>query len=83
MTCVCRKHQFLIEPLAVSLFFSAQIMASVVCCATLEVKHRKRGGGCKVLNDTSIQVSDMDLYLNGKMRKSNLLLHFSKDDKHS
>ena len=46
-------------------------MAYVVCCATLEVKYRKRGGGCKVLNDTSIQISDIDLYLNRIMRKPN------------
>ena len=46
-------------------------MASVVCCAALEVKFRKRGGGCKVLNDTSIQVSDIDQHLNGIMRKPN------------
>lgn len=43
----------------------------VVCCATLEVKYRKRGGGCKVLNDTSIQISDIDLHLNKIMRRSN------------
>lgn len=50
---------------------SAQNMSYVICCASLEVKYRKRGGGCKVLNDTSIQVSDIDQYLNGIMRKSN------------
>ena len=43
----------------------------VVCCATLEVKFRKRGGGCKVLNDTSIQISEIDLYLNKIMRRPN------------
>lgn len=46
-------------------------MASAVCCATLEVKYRKRDGGCKVVSDTSIQVSDIDQYLNGIIRKSN------------
>lgn len=46
-------------------------MASVVCCCTLEVKYKKKGGGCKVVNDTAIQVSDIDQYLNGIMRKSN------------
>jgi len=46
-------------------------MTHVVCCATLEVKYRKRGGGCKALNDTSIQVSDIDLYLNRIMQKQN------------
>ncbi|CAM9381387.1 unnamed protein product, partial [Ectocarpus sp. 12 AP-2014] len=53
------------------LFQIARVMAYVVCCATLEVKYRKRGGGCKVLNDTSIQLSDIDLYLNRIMRKPN------------
>lgn len=42
-----------------------------VCCATLEIRFRKRGGGCKVVNDTSIQVSDIDQYLNGIMAKAN------------
>lgn len=46
-------------------------MASVVCCATFEVKYRKWGGGCKVLNDTSVQISDTDLYLNKIMQKTN------------
>lgn len=46
-------------------------MASAVCCATLEVKYRKKGGGCKVVNDTAVQVSDIDQYLNGIIRKSN------------
>lgn len=46
-------------------------MAYVVCCATLEVKYRKRGGGCKVVNDTAIQVSDIDQYLNSIIRKPN------------
>lgn len=45
--------------------------AFVVCCATLEVKYRKRGGGCKVLNDNSIQISEMDLHLNEIMRRAN------------
>ena len=46
-------------------------VTSVVCCATLEVKYRKKGGGCKILNDTSIQVSDIDVYLNRIMMKRN------------
>lgn len=45
--------------------------AFVVCCATLEVKYRKRGGGYKILNDNSIQISEMDLHLNEIMRRSN------------
>lgn len=46
-------------------------MSFVVCCATLEVRYRKRGGGCKVLNDNAIQVSEVDSHLNGIMRKTN------------
>lgn len=46
-------------------------VTSVVCCATLEVKYRKKGGGYKILNDTSIQVSDIDVYLNRIMMKKN------------
>lgn len=46
-------------------------MSSVVCCSTVEVKYRKKGGGCKSLNDSSIQVSEIDCHLNDIMRKSN------------
>ena len=46
-------------------------MASICCCTSLEVKYRKRGGGCKVLNDRAIQISDVDLYLNKIMQKAN------------
>jgi len=46
-------------------------MTSNVCCTSLEVKYRKRGGGCKVLNDRAIQISDIDLYLNKIMQKPN------------
>lgn len=43
----------------------------VVCCATLEIKYRKTRGGCKIVNDTSIQVSDIDQHLNRIMAKAN------------
>lgn len=43
----------------------------VCCCCALEVKYRKRGGGFKVLNDRAILISDIDLYLNKIMQKSN------------
>lgn len=46
-------------------------MIAVVCCATLEVKYRKRGGGVKVLNENAIQVSDIDKHLNVIMQKPN------------
>lgn len=46
-------------------------MPFVVCCATMEVKFRKRGGGCKVVNDNAIQVSEVDGYLNEIMKKNN------------
>ena len=52
-------------------------MAQVVCCATLEVKFRKRRGTCKILNDSSIQVSMIDEYLNQIMRRPNFGMFLS------
>lgn len=36
----------------------------------MEVKYRKRGGGCKVVSDPRIQISEVDGYLNEIMRKT-------------
>ena len=45
-------------------------MASNVCCCVVETRYRKKRGGCKVINDGGIQVSDIDLYLNEIMKKN-------------
>lgn len=46
-------------------------MASAVCCTSIEVKYRKKGGGCKVVNDRNIPVSETDRYLNSIINKNN------------
>lgn len=46
-------------------------MSYVVCCTSVEAKYRKSNGVCKVVNDQAIQVSEIDVYLNDIMRKSN------------
>lgn len=48
-----------------------RIMTLSCCCATIEVKYRKRGGGTKVLMDERIHISDIDLHLNEISRKVN------------
>ena len=45
-------------------------MASNVCCCVIETKYRKKRGGCKVINDSGIQISDIDSYLNEIMKKN-------------
>ncbi len=40
------------------------------CCCVIETKYRKKTGGCKVINDGGIQVSDIDSYLNEIMKKN-------------
>lgn len=46
-------------------------MPFALCCCTLEVKYRKKGGGCKVLNDRNIHLSDIDSYLTTIVNKPN------------
>lgn len=45
-------------------------MSYVVCCCTIEVRYQKKAGGCKVVNDNALQVSEVDTHLNEIMKKS-------------
>ena len=50
---------------------SLKKMPFALCCCTLEVKYRKKGGGCKVLNDRNIHLSDIESYLTTIVNKPN------------